>query len=150
MHVEINCKNDYKRFELEEAAHWVADKLMSKRLHKNIYLEIELVSNLKKESNAIGFSEITGDNWRPRDFKIVLDSKLSNRATIRTLMHEMVHIKQWSRGELKEITKPECKTLWFDEDHTETEYQDQPWEIEAYVLQEPLADAYIKMIKSEI
>lgn len=47
-----------------------------------------------------------------------------------TLAHEMVHIKQFARGEL------DCSLQhWKGRDHSDTEYWDQPWEKEARKLQ---------------
>ena len=51
-----------------------------------------------------------------------------------TLAHEMVHIKQFARGEL------DCSLQhWKGRDHSDTEYWDQPWEKEARKLQNKMA-----------
>ena len=47
-----------------------------------------------------------------------------------TLAHEMVHVKQFARGELNESL-----TRWKNKDCSDTEYWDQPWEVEARDLQ---------------
>jgi hypothetical protein len=47
-----------------------------------------------------------------------------------TLAHEMVHIKQFARGELSSSLQH-----WKGRDHSDTEYWDQPWEKEARKLQ---------------
>jgi len=47
-----------------------------------------------------------------------------------TLAHEMVHIKQFLRGEINESL-----TSWKGKDCKDLEYRDQPWEIEARELQ---------------
>lgn len=149
MQVFVSGGTKYQNFEAEEAALWAADQLMQWRLHKNIFVEIEVVENLFIDENAIGFTAIEGETIRPREFKIVLDSKLSNRDFIRTVMHEMVHVRQWAKGELKERVRPLAATYWMNEDHTNTKYEDQPWEIEAYCLQDILAKTYIQQIKTE-
>ena len=50
-----------------------------------------------------------------------------------TLAHELVHVKQFARGELTENLQ-----YWKGKDHSETDYWKQPWEIEARRLQKKL------------
>jgi hypothetical protein len=52
---------------------------------------------------------------------------------VSTLAHELVHVKQFARGELNEQL-----THWKGRDHSDTEYWDQPWEKEARKLQHKL------------
>ena len=52
---------------------------------------------------------------------------------VKTICHEMVHMKQYLR---KELTMDGLK--WMGKDHTNTPYMDQPAEKEAYDLQEEL------------
>lgn len=47
-----------------------------------------------------------------------------------TLAHEMVHVKQFARGELNESL-----TRFKGKDYSNTKYWDQPWEVEARKLQ---------------
>jgi hypothetical protein len=54
----------------------------------------------------------------------------------------MVHVKQYAKGELKERYKYGHKQLWKGKDHSDTDYWDQPWEKEAYKLQDEM---YAKM-----
>ena len=56
-----------------------------------------------------------------------------------TLAHELVHVKQFARGELTENLQ-----YWKGKDHSETEYWDQPWEKEARRLQIQLMTKYMK------
>lgn len=46
-----------------------------------------------------------------------------------TVFHEMKHVEQMASGKLQ---FERAKRLWEGEDHTNTEYFDCPWEIEAY------------------
>lgn len=56
-----------------------------------------------------------------------------------TLAHELVHVKQFARGELTENLQ-----YWKGKDHSETKYWDQPWEKEARRLQVQLMTKYMK------
>jgi len=44
------------------------------------------------------------------------------------LAHEMIHIKQYMKGEMTD----EPKAVWKGQNHEKTPYKDQPWEIEAH------------------
>jgi len=55
-----------------------------------------------------------------------------------TLAHELVHVKQFARGELTENLQ-----YWKGKDHSETKYWEQPWEKEARRLQKKLMNEYM-------
>jgi hypothetical protein len=122
---------------LKEAAEFFAAQLMDPRMVRNLTLDIEVYNNLDVEGECVD-----EDGFRnPRWFTIGLKSQ-DIKAMIKTLGHEMVHVKQHAKNELRtghvvaargglkiyskwmgEIWKPKGK-----EDH----YFDAPWEIEAY------------------
>jgi len=60
-----------------------------------------------------------------------------------TLAHEMVHVKQFARGELSSSLQH-----WKGRDHTDTEYWDQPWEKEARRLQNKMVLQFEKDLNS--
>ena len=122
--------------ELGCAAEFYADKLLGKRMAKNILVEIKLTKELKQKEQAYGYCHITDDNLnRPREFMIELDTsmKYSFDQILIWLAHEMVHLKQFVRGELfdYETGRVQWKTKSFGRVH----YTDQPWEKEAYRLE---------------
>lgn len=52
-----------------------------------------------------------------------------------TLCHEMVHVKQLAKGQLKFL--PDSKRYWLGKTYSQgTKYLDQPWELEAFSRQE--------------
>jgi hypothetical protein len=52
-----------------------------------------------------------------------------------TLAHEMVHVKQMAQGKLRKVTK--THTMWAGKRYTKTtKYLDQPWEQQAFAMQE--------------
>jgi hypothetical protein len=55
-----------------------------------------------------------------------------------TLAHELVHVKQFARGELSDNLQ-----YWKGKDHSSTKYWEQPWEKEARKLQKKLMVQYI-------
>lgn len=54
---------------------------------------------------------------------------------LRALSHELIHARQFLSGELSEDM-----TVWKEDgvDYSETEYEDQPWEIEAHEFEDIL------------
>lgn len=56
----------------------------------------------------------------------------------RPLAHELVHVKQFARKELTENLQ-----YWKGNDHSDTDYWDQPWEKEARRLQKKMMIEYM-------
>jgi len=131
----IGRRND--KAKLIEAAEFFAAQLMDPRMVRNLTLDIEVNKNLDVEGECVDEDGTRNPRW----FTIGLKSQKID-AMIKTLAHEMVHVKQHAKNELQtghavaarggfkiyskwmgEIWKPRGK-----EDH----YFDSPWEIEAY------------------
>ena len=77
------------------------------------------------------------------EFEIEVDESLPREEFIKTICHEMVHVKQYLKGELVE---ERCKRIWKGVDHTSDSHFDYPWEIEAYELEEVLYKLFEEMI----
>ena len=60
---------------------------------------------------------------------------------MRNLAHELVHAKQFIKGELHPTLN---KWKKYKKDYTKTPYLKQPWEKEAYKLEEELFNKYWK------
>lgn len=69
-----------------------------------------------------------------RKFRIAADNRKPIWRIRQTIRHETIHIKQVVNGEQIPTTS-DFRTLWKGEDHTDTDYYDCPWEIEAYELE---------------
>ena len=69
---------------------------------------------------------------RPRVFELEVEKNLPLRKLLETIAHEMVHVKQYARGELYEgsrTSQHRWQGKWLKKD---PKYWDQPWEIEAH------------------
>lgn len=99
------------------------------------------LSNTIQDQGWIGSCIHLDDSQRPRDFLIELDAYLSNRYLLLTLAHEIVHVKQYARGELKQrssnVYKWDKKTYHVNETWN-PKYNRLPWEIEARGMEEIL------------
>lgn len=122
---------------LKEAAEFFAHQLMDPRMVRNITLDIEVRKTLDVQGECVDEDGFKNPRW----FTIGL-KRQDIEEMIKTLGHEMVHVKQHAKNELQtgimvaargglkihskwmgEIWKPKSK---------EDDYYDSPWEIEAY------------------
>ena len=80
---------------------------------------------------------------RPRDFEIEIHNRLDPKLYTETLLRELWHLYQHVKGDLKDKHQ---KRLWKGIDHSETDYEDQPWEKEAHGMEEKLYREYNSFI----
>jgi len=127
------CGGQKKQRELVESiAHFCADKLMSSRLHDKIDLNIKLSRSLMSKENIYGDVIWEDDDYRPKEFTMRVDTTPRMRLVLETVAHEMVHVKQYARNELKQLmafNKHRFNGQYFDDN---VNYWDRPWEIEAH------------------
>tara|TARA_R110000868_G_scaffold274852_5_gene534552 strand:+ start:1766 stop:2029 length:264 start_codon:yes stop_codon:yes gene_type:complete len=76
-----------------------------------------------------------------REFTIRIDVSLPLNEMISTILHEMVHVKQYLSGTLKQPRPGVAVYKRVDYDW-EMEYDDRPWEIEAHCKEKQLAEKY--------
>ncbi len=66
------------------------------------------------------------------DYFIYLQSSMNILDLLKTLAHEMVHVKQLTLGQLKhKVSRGKVDTYWCGRKNNKT-YLDQPWEVEAF------------------
>lgn len=123
---------------LEEAARFFASQLLHTRTVNKIELDIEIERTLDVTGECIS----EDDHKNPRYFTIRI-KRAPIEEMIKTLAHEMVHVKQYAKNELgKELALARggkglrIVTRWQGEFWSpkakEDGYWDAPWEIEAY------------------
>jgi hypothetical protein len=119
----------------EDVASWFLNKFLPR--HK-VYVEI-VHRGLKRE-HVYGWCDYTGNSYRPREFLIELDTHMDQELYIKTLLHEMVHLRQWVTGTLR---AKRGKRYYGSVNVEEIEYWDQPHEIEARSYEVPLYLEYL-------
>jgi hypothetical protein len=131
MYIEISGgsrrKNDYAASIME----FVADKLMP-RMADKVGVNLEFVSGLKNNEGIFGDCIWEDDDFRPREFTIRVDNGLDLRTALTTIAHEMVHVKQYARDEMRQLTTKSCSRYNGAYYADDLDYWDQPWEIEAH------------------
>jgi hypothetical protein len=126
-----------EKAQLIKAAKFFAAKLMDPRMVQNLVIDLEIRADLDIEGECVDEEGTRNPRW----FTIGL-KKQDIEEMIKTLGHEMVHVKQHAKNELRSgimvatkgglrMTSRWMGTIWKPktrEDH----YFDSPWEIEAY------------------
>ncbi len=148
--INVSGKSDIgiKKWEYTTAAGWMLERLAGKRLASKIELNIKLVPSLYKIEKKIGDCEWKDDNIRPREFIIRIDSSRKKKIQLHTLAHELVHVKQFARGELYDYIY-DHKTRWKRQKYdnpfkmSHDQYMNLPWEVEAYKLESIIYNEWI-------
>jgi len=136
--------------EMKYAAEWMSNLIMSPQLRK--YLKVTI--SFKKEKDALGTTEVRDyddENFRmPRKFLVRINPKERRNSVLKILAHELVHVKQFARGELKDNGHP-MYMKWNKEDvnSEKTDYWDLPWEIEAYGREYGMFRRYNEHVKND-
>lgn len=131
MIITIKGGKEYQRKRVQSMIEFCQQILMPKM--DSLEIDVKLRS-FKKEEDAYGYClAVDGPRPdRPREFEIELHKDMPLRKLLETVCHEMVHVKQYARGELYESerqSKLRWQGQWVKKD---IDYWDLPWEIEAH------------------
>lgn len=80
----------------------------------------------------------------PKCLSMIIDSDLDMERLIITLAHEMVHVKQYARGQVK--SSKSRKTHYWMGKKIRKDYYNQPWEVEAFSKERNLANKIFAII----
>lgn len=114
---------------------WFLNKFLPR--HK---IEVEILHRGLKREFVYGWCDFEDDFRRPRSFLIQLDTHMDRELYIKTLLHELTHLRQWVMGSLQ---FRRGKMLYCKEPVEFYAYEDQPHEIEAREQEETLYLEYI-------
>lgn len=121
---------------LYDLAHSIVDycgkTILSKQLYNTISIDLEFDRSLYKDSGVLAEVDFDDRNHKPREFTITVDCTVSKRRIMESIAHEMVHVKQYAKGEMVDLER--CgSTKWQNKIiGKETNYWDRPWEVEAH------------------
>lgn len=148
MNIEIRGKTKSMcKAEIKFATAFFAKYLMGDRLPKNLDIEI-LFENQGKSTEGHCFP--TEHSREPRMFEIGVNPKLRRYKMLQCLAHEMVHVKQYAKGELSnELVTAKWQGKVFKLTNSFEDYLNWPWEVEAYGRDRALYLFYCVLLKSE-
>ena len=135
MYISVNGRIAKKK-QVETFIFDVLEHLMP-RLKRNVSIDVNIVTRCDKQHYAL----CLGDK---NSVEIELargscETKFSLDEMMLNLAHELVHAKQFIKGELH----PNLNR-WKSLDYSNTAYSRQPWEKEAYLLEDNLVETYWK------
>ena len=126
---------NYSKNRCESIVQWFVDKYLPR--HK---LEIVVHHRGLVREGVYGWCTVLDCDWRPRAFEIELHNQMSIDDYTSTLLHELWHVYQHVKGNLKDKGE---KRFWKGIDHSYTDYSNQPWELEAREMERKLYHCYL-------
>lgn len=116
--------------------------------HPRHNLVINIIHRGMKRDGVYGWCDISTERMsRPRKFMIELQSNMPRDLYISTLFHELIHVKQWVRGELSFRAG---KMLYDGENVSQWDYDKQPHEVEAHSKEKVLTKIYKRMTVEDL
>ena len=127
-----NCLPE-QRQELRAAMEFYMETHLGPKLSRNICANVTFVHGLRRNERRRGdvcWAKYDTER-RPRTFRMRIDADIGLRSKLFVIAHEVAHIKQFARGELKGLGT--TRTLWHGHRvaSQSLSYWDYPWEIEA-------------------
>ena len=138
------AKNISKK-ETMKLLEWTYDMLKLKRF-KYLEMVVRFDKNLRNIDKLFGYCIWEDDYIKPREFEIGVDANLSYAMIRKTIFHEMIHVKQYASGMLKDRG---IHNFWNGVSFRRGFYKDSelPWELDAYAMEEILYDEWRKYKK---
>lgn len=133
----------------KDAIKWYGKYLLGNRLYHNIEITLEF-DDAELNKNVYGYCDWNDKNDRARDFTITINPNLGKRNMLLVLAHEMVHVKQYAKGELKDFVRVK-RVKWKGKVYNEEklDYWEQPWEIEAHGREKGLYYKFTDYMRSK-
>ena len=148
MNIDIYGKTEHMcKAEIKFATAFFAQYLMGEKLAKNLDIEVRFEDQGKL---AEGHCVPLDAERRPRSFEIGINPKLRRYKMLQCLAHEMVHAKQYAKGELSnQLITAKWQGKTFKLTNSIEDYLNWPWEVEAYGRDRSLYLFYTIMLKME-
>ena len=113
---------------VEDTIRWFLTKYLPRH-----HIAVEVLHRGLRREQSYGYCSVSGEIYRPREFLIEIDPKLDLELYTKTIIHELIHLRQWVKGVLKERRgKMYYKNINCDD----LDYWEQPHEVEAHYLEE--------------
>ncbi len=125
----------YRKQVCEDVVDWFMNRYLPRH-----HVGIRLVHRGLKRELVYGWCDFEDDYKRPRSFLIELQSHMKPELYIKTLIHELVHLRQWVLGDLRQ---KRGKMYYGTTKVEDLDYEDQPHEIEAREQEETLYITYL-------
>ena len=125
----------YRKRLCEDVTIWFLNRFFPR--HK---IHVEILHRGLKREGVNGYCDIVGEQYRPRQFLIELDTYMDEELYIQTLLHELTHLRQWVVGSLRVRYGKLC---YSKEPVEKYDYWYQPHEVEARKQEKTLYLEYL-------
>ena len=115
MIVYVEGSTKVKRDHILESSFFY-EKMLYKRRLPSLKIDIELEKDLEKTEKILGDCLWEDRRKKPRYFTIRIDGGVTLPRMLRALAHELVHVKQYSTGEMVDCRVDLDKVYWLDEE----------------------------------
>jgi hypothetical protein len=125
----------YSKRLCEDVVTWFISKYLPR-----YKLEIEILHRGLKREGCLGYCDVAGSTYKPRSFLIEMDTYMDKKTYTTVLLHELIHLKQWVKEELKFKA---FKRYFRGECVEDLHYLEQPHEIQAHTQESILYQEYM-------
>jgi len=134
---------------IHEAAVFYTTELIRPRLSSKLSVCIFFKKGMLKDEGLEATCVWEDRNIRTREFTIHLDKDMSKRKLLISLAHELVHVKQYATGEMKQYLRRFPDVSWMGKfvNTNELDYNQWPWEIEAWDMEHSLYQKFVRHMK---
>ena len=131
----IHSGYGYSKRLCEDVTAWFLNKFLPRH-----HVIVTVLHRGLNREYAYGYCDYVGESYRPRHFLIELDTHMNKELYIKTLLHELIHLRQWVVGSLQVRYGKMC---YCKEPVEKYDYVNQPHEIEAREQEETLYLEYL-------
>jgi len=125
---------------------YMSSLIMSKQLCKNLRVIVKYVKDI--DGDGDGRMIWLDDNHNPREYMIEINNTLKRDRQLEAIAHEITHVKQYAKGELKDMVRGANRVKWHSRPvSNDTDYWFEPWEIEARGFEAALTWYYKAHVK---
>jgi hypothetical protein len=134
-----NLPKFFNRKEFNEIVNFAYKEFFKHKKLKSTYTIFFIFDNLEK--NTKGLFSWYDSSYRPKEFEIhITNSYVSKYHCCKTIFHELVHVKQCIKGDMKFYFHNPEKIKWKKTiiNTNKIDYKKLPWEKEAFALENQL------------
>ncbi len=135
MNTIIHSGYGYRKRLCEDVTSWFLNRFFPR--HK---ITVEILHRGLNREGVYGYCDVVDETYRPRHFLIELNTHMNEELYIKTLLHELTHLRQWVDGSLQLRYGKMC---YCKEPVEFYAYEDQPHEINAREQEETLYVEYL-------
>ncbi len=130
--------------EIRDAVFFYLKKLLGNSMSQKITLDIVIEKDLLKTYEMYAAISPLEAETRPKHYELEIDSKLPKKQFLVSLAHEMIHLKQFAKDQMRDLESKKM-TRWLGQyyDEENLDYWSRPWEKEAHENEVSLYESYL-------